>query len=43
LEKFQKIAVGRELKMIELKKEIQRLKNILGSYKKEKNDQQRRN
>jgi hypothetical protein len=39
LEKFQNIAIGRELKMIELKKEIQRLKNILESYQKEKNDQ----
>lgn len=36
LEKFQKIAVGRELKMVELKKEIQGLKKILESYQKEK-------
>ena len=38
LERFQKIAVGRELKMVELKKEIQRLKKILESYQKEKYD-----
>jgi len=33
LEKFQKITVGRELKMIELKKEIERLKNELENQK----------
>jgi hypothetical protein len=33
LEKFQKIAVGRELKMIELKKEIKKLKEELEKYK----------
>lgn len=33
LEKFQRLAVGRELKMIELKKEIERLKNQLQSKK----------
>jgi hypothetical protein len=33
MEKFQKIAVGRELKMIELKKEIERLKKELERYK----------
>jgi methyl-accepting chemotaxis protein len=35
LEKFHKLAVGRELKMIELKKEIERLKGELEKYKKE--------
>jgi len=33
LEKFQKITVGRELKMIELKKKIERLKNELENQK----------
>lgn len=33
LEKFQKITVGRELKMIELKKEIEKLKEELEKYK----------
>jgi len=33
LEKFQKIAVGRELKMIELKEEIKKLKEELEKYK----------
>lgn len=33
LEKFQKLAVGRELKMIELKREIKRLKEELEKYK----------
>ena len=32
LERFQKLAVGRELKMIELKKEIERLKKELEKY-----------
>lgn len=32
LERFQKFAVGRELKMIELKKEIERLKKELKKY-----------
>ena len=34
LEQFQKLAVGRELKMIELKKEIENLKEELEKYKK---------
>ncbi|MDI6592133.1 MAG: hypothetical protein QME61_04390, partial [Patescibacteria group bacterium] len=34
LERFQKLAVGRELKMIELKEEIERLKGELEKYKK---------
>ncbi|MBM4135560.1 MAG: response regulator [Nitrospira sp.] len=34
LEEFYNMAIGRELKMIELKKEIERLKNELGKYKK---------
>ena len=33
LEKFQRLAVGREMKMIELKKEIERLKKELEKYK----------
>jgi nitrate/nitrite-specific signal transduction histidine kinase len=36
LEKFQRLAVGRELKMIELKKEIERLKKELEKYKTER-------
>ena len=32
LEKFQKLAIGRELKMVELKKEIKRLKKELEKY-----------
>jgi len=34
LERFQKLAVGRELKMIELKEEIKKLKEELEKYKK---------
>jgi PAS domain S-box-containing protein len=34
LEEFYQMAIGRELKMIELKKEIERLKEELGRYKK---------
>lgn len=34
LEKLQKLAVGREMKMIELKSEIQRLKKIIEDYEK---------
>jgi hypothetical protein len=34
LEKFQKIAIGRELRMVELKREIERLKKELEKYKK---------
>ena len=34
LEKFHQLTVGRELKMIELKKEIQKLKNKLNKFKK---------
>jgi len=34
LEKLQELAVGRELKMIELKSEIQRLKKIIEDYEK---------
>jgi len=37
LEKFRKLTVGRELKMIELKKEIDELKNKIQSIKKNKN------
>jgi methyl-accepting chemotaxis protein len=33
LEKFQKLAIGRELKMVELKKEIEELKRKLEKYK----------
>jgi len=33
LEKFQKLTVGRELKMVELKKEIKKLKEELGRHK----------
>jgi predicted RNase H-like nuclease (RuvC/YqgF family) len=33
LEKFHRITVGRELKMIELKEEIERLKKELEAYK----------
>jgi len=33
LEKFREITVGRELKMIELKKEIEKLKKEIGKYK----------
>ena len=33
LERFQRLAVGREMKMIELKKEIERLKKELEKYK----------
>jgi HAMP domain-containing protein len=33
LERFQKLAVGRELKMIELKKELEKLKEELENYK----------
>jgi len=36
LEKFNKLAVGRELKMIELKEEIKKLKEELAKYKIEK-------
>jgi uncharacterized protein YigA (DUF484 family) len=36
LERFQKLAVGRELKMIKLKKEIERLKKELEKYKSQK-------
>lgn len=32
LEKFQKLAVGRELKMIEIKKEIKKLKEELEKF-----------
>jgi hypothetical protein len=35
LEEFYEIAVGRELKMMELKTEIKHLKNRLHNYKKE--------
>lgn len=37
LEKFQKIAIGRELKMIELKEEIKKLKEMLEKNKKDNN------
>jgi len=36
LEKFRKIAVGRELKMVELKEEVKRLKEELENLKVEK-------
>jgi len=37
LEEFYRMAVGRELKMIELKEEIEKLKEELEKYKKQKN------